>query len=67
MYIKLINDNIIISSNYGIYKYLRWLQKGCGIMTATSSQQRQAAVNFDVSPYLKIRLNVIPKRQTSCG
>ena len=55
MYIKVINENIVINPNYGIHNYLRWLQKaakGCSVKRLRrSSQQWQAAINFDVSPY----------------
>ena len=48
MYIRLLDENVIISSNYGICNYMM-AAKDYNVMAATSSQQQQAAVNFDVS------------------
>ena len=40
-----------MTSNYMIINYLNCLQKAATPLTVSSGRQRQAAANFDVTPY----------------
>ena len=52
-----------MTSNYMIINYLNCLQKAATLLTVSSGRQRQAAVNFDVSPY---QANILPSDEPAC-